>query len=237
MEHIFYTSMISRFMPMLEEDGGGAGGGAAGGQGAGDGGSGSGSGSNGGGDGGSGGQKNEPAGNKSFDDMMKENPGYQSELDRRIDKAVKTALGNERDRQKLIKDDLQDEVLKVSKMTDDEKDAYFKKKAEEKAAKREAELTKRELTLDARTMLAEKGLPDSFVDLLNYTDKKACTKSIETLEKAFNDAVSKAVDEKLKGNKPPKDAGTEGTKKKPEEQANEEAMKEAFKAAGLKWKE
>lgn len=148
---------------------------------------------------------------KTFEEILGTNKEFQAELDRRINQAVKTATANERDRQKTIRDNLQDEVLRVSKMTEDEKDAYFKEKAEKKAAEKEANLTKRELTLDARVALADKKLPDEFVDLLDYTDKDACMKSIDVLDVAFQKAVQEAVNEKLKGSAPPKDAKTEGT--------------------------
>ena len=173
---------------------------------------------------------------KTFDEILNENGDFKSELDRRIGKAVETATANERERQKIIQDSLQDEVLRVSKMTQAEKDAYFKAKSEKETAKREADLLRRELTLDARTALADKHLPDAFVGLLDYTSKDACMKSIETLDGAFTAAVQEAVTEKLKGNKPPKDAGTEGEKKEPESDY-EKLKAEAMKIAGLKVKE
>lgn len=226
-----YGFLFSRFQPVFEAEGGAAGGGAAG-----DGNSGNndGDGAAKGDDGkakGEGGKTKTPE-PKSFDDLLKE--GYQSEFDKRITKAVNTALENERNRQQIITDDLKDEVLRVSKMTDAEKDAYFKAKTEKEAAKKEAELTRRELTLDARTQLKDKGLPDSFVDLLNYSDAEACTKSIETLQTAFSEAVQAAVNERLKGTQPPKDAGTEGDNKTAEEQEAERIKQQIYKAARIK---
>lgn len=172
---------------------------------------------------------------KSFADVLKANPDFQSELDRRINSAVETATKNERERQQIIKDSLQDEVLRVSKMTQAEKDAYFKEKAEKEAKDREASLTKRELTLDARSALQDKHMPEAFLDLLNYADKDACMKSIDVLEAAFNVAVQEAVNEKLKGGKPPKDAATEGEQSTPETKYDE-ALAEARKIAGIKSK-
>lgn len=149
---------------------------------------------------------------KSFDDLLKENRDFQSELDRRINKAVETATSKERDRQKIIQDKMQDEVLRVSQMTQDEKDAYFKRKAEDEARAKDESLTRRELVLDAREVLADRKLPDGFVDLLDYSDKDSCLKSIDVLEEAFRTAVQEGVNEKLKGSAPPKDASTEGVK-------------------------
>ena len=168
---------------------------------------------------------------KTLEDLLNEHAEYRSEIDRRVNKAVETATAKERERQKIIQDRMQDEVLRVSKMTSEEKDAYMKQKAEDEARKREADLTRRELTLDARAALADKKLPDAFVDLLNYTDKDACLKSIDTLDKAFNAAVQTAVNDKLKGSAPPKDASSEGTSTQSEQ---EKALAEARARIGIK---
>jgi hypothetical protein len=177
-----------RMRPFFEEDGAGAG--AAGGDPTGDNG----------------------AKNVTFKEMLESHPEFQAELDRRISQAVNTATTKERNRQSVIQDRMQDEMVRISKMTDEEKDKYFKDKADREARERERELTRRELMLDARDALAEKNLPADFVQLLDYSDKDKMTDSIEKLEAAFTKSVSAAVDERLKGKKPPKDARTEEDK-------------------------
>ncbi len=147
---------------------------------------------------------------QTFEEMLKSNPAFQSALDRRINDAVKSATDKERDRQKIVQDNLQDEVLRVSKMTEQEKEAYFKAKADKEAKKRDAELTRRELTLDARAKLAERHLPADFVNLLNYSGREECEQSIDVLGAAFDAAVAAEVDKRLQGQAPPKDAKTEG---------------------------
>lgn len=57
---------------------------------------------------------------------------------------------------------------------------------------------------EAKNNLSDEGLPVELAEVLNYTDADACKKSMETVKKAFQTAVEKAVDEKLKGGKPPK---------------------------------
>uniref|UniRef100_UPI000A52BAC2 capsid assembly scaffolding protein Gp46 family protein n=1 Tax=Geobacillus kaustophilus TaxID=1462 RepID=UPI000A52BAC2 len=74
-------------------------------------------------------------------------------------------------------------------------------------AKREAEITRRELRATALETLAEKGLPKQLADILVYTDAETCQKSIESVEKVFRDAVEAAVNERLKGGEPPKGGG------------------------------
>lgn len=173
---------------------------------------------------------------KTLDELLASNKDYQSEIDRRINKAVETATANERERQQIIQDNLQDEVLRVSKMTQTEKEAYFKQKQAREQAQKEADLLKRELTLDARGILQERKLPDAFVDLLDYSNKDACKKSIDVLDAAFADAVQKAVDDKLKGTKPPKDAGTEGTQKTSADAQEEKVTAEIREIMGLRTK-
>ena len=168
-----------------------------------------------------------------FEDMLKENKDFQSELDRRIRSAVETATNKERERQQIIQDKFQDEVLRVSQMTEDEKAAYFKQKQDKEAADREASLTRRELTLDARAALQEKHMPEAFIDLLDYTDKDACMRSIGVLEAAYTEAVRAGVEDRLRGKQPPKDAGTEGQKTTPVT-AQQQALEEAKKIIGLK---
>lgn len=81
-----------------------------------------------------------------------------------------------------------------------------KKKSEEAAqqlAQREAEITKRERRASALETLGTKKLSAELADVLDYSSDDALTASIEKLEKSFNAAVQKAVDDKLKGSTPP----------------------------------
>jgi len=175
---------------------------------------------------------NEDGKEKTFEDVMKENADFQRELDRRINQAVETATKNERKRQQIIQNNLEDEYKRISEMTDEEKTAYFKNKAEKEQKEKAAELTRRELNLDARAALQEKKLPGAFLDLLNYSDKDACMKSIDTLDVAFREAVQAEVNERLKGGQPPKDAKTEGKPLETSAEKEEKEVAAAF-AAGL----
>lgn len=91
-------------------------------------------------------------------------------------------------------------------MSEKEKKAYQEKKRIEDLDAREAEITKRELTAQAKIQLADKGIPTELAEILNFKDAESCKKSIEIVEKAFQQAVAKAVDEKIKGGKPMKKA-------------------------------
>ena len=77
-------------------------------------------------------------------------------------------------------------------------------------AKAVDEITLEELMAEAKNTLTEKKLPLGLAEILNYTDAESCKSSMAAVEKAFQEAVEAAVEEKLKGGKPPKKAGDQG---------------------------
>lgn len=161
---------------------------------------------NGGGGAGSGdGSKKPDEKKKTFDDMLAD--GWQSEFDRRVNSAVQTAIGNAKAKWQLMTDDKVSEAEKLAKMTDAEKNDYLTKKRLADLDKREAEITKRELTASAKNTLADKGLPSELAEFLDYTNADTCKKSIDDVEKTFRAAVQKGVEERLKGKEPMKKAG------------------------------
>lgn len=200
---------------------------AEGGEGAGAGDPGNGSGGNGSGN--TGALGNDPAGEpggqtQTFDDFLK-GEGNQAEFDRRVQKAIDTALGNARAKWEALTDDRLSEAEKLSKMTKEEKAQYLQQKKEKELSDRENEITRRELMAEAKNTLAEKKLPAGLAEVLNYADAEACKASIAAIEKAFQAAVQSAVEERLKGDKPPRK--TEGQGDSLEKQV-EAAMKGFF---------
>lgn len=142
-------------------------------------------------------------GDKSFDDVLKDKK-YQSEFDKRVAKALETAKGKwETDYQAKI-EEAKTEAQKLAKMNADQKAEYEAQKKLDELTKREKDITTRELRAAAYETLAEKNLPKELVDILNYSDAEQCNKSIEAVEKAFQSAVEKAVNDKLRGGNPPK---------------------------------
>ena len=173
-------------------------------------------GGNGGGAGGAGEEGNEP---QSFDDFLKTG-GNQAEFDRRVQKAVNTAVTNAQEKWQALTE-------KLAKMTKEEKAQYMQQKKEKELSEREAAITRKELMAEARNTLACDGLPQELAEVLNYTDADACKKSMETVKTAFQKAVEAAVEEKLKGGKPPKKA-TETDEQKNQQQKVYNAMMGQF---------
>lgn len=186
---------------------------AEGGDGAGaDGGNGGGSGEGAGGEGGAGGDTP-----PSFDDFLKTG-GNQAEFDRRVQKAVNTAVKNAQEKWQALADDKLSEAEKLAKMTKEEKAQYMQQKKEKELTDREAAITRKELTAEAKNTLASDGLPQELAEVLDYSDADTCKKSMEKVKEVFQRAVETAVEEKLKGGKPPKKAPGGDAQKALEEQ-------------------
>lgn len=186
---------------------------AEGGDGAGaDGGNGGGSGEGAGGEGGAGGDTP-----PSFDDFLKTG-GNQAEFDRRVQKAVNTAVTKAQEKWQALADDKLSEAEKLAKMTKEEKVQYMQQKREKELTDREAAITRKELMAEAKNTLASDGLPQELAEVLNYSDADTCKKSMEKVKEVFQRAVETAVEEKLKGGKPPKKASGGDVQKALEEQ-------------------
>lgn len=142
-------------------------------------------------------------GQKSFDDLLKDK-AYQSEFDKRMAKGLETAKAKWQAEQAKAIEDAKTEAEKLAKMNAEQKAQYEKEKQEADFNKRMSELTTRELRAEAKDTLASEGVPLELADVLNYTDAEACKKSIESVKTAFQSAVEKAVNEKLKGKGAPK---------------------------------
>ena len=177
-----------------------------------DGGNGGGSGEGAGGEGGAGGDTP-----PSFDDFLKTG-GNQAEFDRRVQKAVNTAVTKAQEKWQALADDKLSEAEKLAKMTKEEKAHYMQQKREKELTDREAAITRKELMAEAKNTLASDGLPQELAEVLDYSDADTCKKSMEKVKEVFQRAVETAVEEKLKGGKPPKKAPGGDAQKALEEQ-------------------
>lgn len=146
------------------------------------------------------GTNNEPL---SFDGFLAQE-GNQAEFDRRVQKAIDTAVSNAQQKWQALTDDKLSEAEKLTKMNKEEKAAYMQQKKEKELSDRESAVARKELMAEAKNTLAEKKLPAGLAEVLNYTDAETCNKSIAAVEKAFQVAVEAAVQERLKGGEPPK---------------------------------
>lgn len=153
----------------------------------------------------------------SFDDFLKTGSN-QAEFDRRVQKAVNTAVTNAQEKWQALTDDKLSEAEKLAKMTKEEKAQYMQQKREKELTDREAAITRKELMAEAKNTLASDGLPQELAEVLDYSDADTCKKSMEKVKEVFQRAVETAVEEKLKGGKPPKKAPGGDAQKALEEQ-------------------
>lgn len=110
---------------------------------------------NGGGSGeGTGGEGDNPP---SFDDFLKTGSN-QAEFDRRVQKAVNTAVTNAQEKWQALTDDKLSEAEKLAKMTKEEKAQYMQNKKEKELSDREAAVTRSELMAEAKNNLSDEGL-------------------------------------------------------------------------------
>lgn len=101
------------------------------------------------------------------------------------------------------------EAKKLAKMNAEDKQKYQLDKREQDLADREAEITRRELTAEAKTILSERGLPIELVDVVNLADADSVRDSIDAIQKTWEAAVLKGVADKTKGSAPMKKAPQE----------------------------
>ena len=182
-----------------------------------EGGAGDGAGADGGNGGGAGAADQGEAELPSFDDFLK-GEGNQAEFDRRVQKAIDTAVTNAQEKWQALTDDKLSEAERLAKMTKEEKEQYQRQKKEKELFDREAAITRKELMAEAKNTLASDGLPQELAEVLNYTDADSCKKSMEKVKTVFQKAVETAVEEKLKGGKPPKKAPETDPQKTQEQQ-------------------
>lgn len=152
------------------------------------------------------GGNNEPM---SFDDFLAKE-GNQAEFDRRVNKAIKTAVTKSEEKWKALTDDKLTEAEKLAKMTKEEKAEYRAKKAEKELEELKKMNARTELAKTARKMLADENIniPDELLSNLVADDADGTKTAVESFAKMYKEAVQTAVKEVIKG-KPPK-AGTGG---------------------------
>lgn len=174
-----------------------------------DGGSGDG---NGAGAGSGNGEGNNGNGSMSFDDFLK-GEGNQAEFDRRVQKAVNTAVTNAQTKWKTLTDDKVSEAEKLAQMTKEEKVEYQNKKLEKELAdlKRQNAIT--EMAKTARKMLADEeiNIPDELLGHLVSESAEDTKTVVEAFSKMYKAAVRAAVKDALKGNPPKAGTGGKGT--------------------------
>ena len=148
---------------------------------------------------------NEPL---SFDDFLSLE-GNQAEFDRRVQKAIQTAVANAQKKWQTLTDTRVSEAEKLAQMTSEEKEKYRADKAEKELADLKRQIALGDMAKTARKMLSDEkiSVPDEIIANLVSDDAEKTKATVEAFSAAFKDAVQTAVKEALRGNPPKAGAG------------------------------
>ncbi len=142
-----------------------------------------------------------------FDEFLKDSKN-QAEFDRRVQKAIETAKANWQE----VMDNEKSEAEKLAKMNKEQKLEYQAQKAEKEKSDALAELNAYKLKEQALEIASDKGLDVSLLNYFNFSTAKAdeLNTKIDEISSAFNKAVERAVNERLKEDTPVSKNGTPG---------------------------
>lgn len=146
-----------------------------------------------------------------LDDFLKDGKN-QAEFDKRVQKAINTAKTNWEE----LMNSEKSEAEKLAKMNKEQKLEYQAQKEKADKEKALAELNAYRLKEQATKIASEKGLDISLLTFFNFETVKAeeINSKIEEVSNAFNKAVEKAVNERLKEDTPIQKSGIDNTQNK-----------------------
>jgi hypothetical protein len=96
-------------------------------------------------------------------------------------------------------------------MNAEEKAKYAAQKREEELTARETAIQKKELRFEALNILEENKLPAKLVDCIDLTSAETSKASIEAIKTAWTEALTAAVDARLKSDPPAYSGGNKNT--------------------------
>lgn len=151
----------------------------------------------------------ESTGTKTFDDVLKDT-NYQSEFDKRVQKALETAKSKwQQDAEKQ-----KTEAEKLASMKTEEKLQYQLDQERKQKSEYEGKLKAYELRQEAQKIAIspEMNIDVSLLDLIDYSTVNAeqLNEKLTNIKTAFDGAVEKRINERLKEKSPVNNAG-EGT--------------------------
>lgn len=94
------------------------------------------------------------------------------------------------------------EAEKLSAMSTEKRAEYLRGQLEKSLAEREAAVARRELMAEAVEKLDAAGLPKQLAECLDYSGREERDESLVRVGKAFEDALTAAVTQRLRGRTP-----------------------------------
>ena len=138
-----------------------------------------------------------------FDEILGDKT-YQAEFDRRVQKAITTALTTEKAKWEAEEQSKRTEAEKLAKMDAEQKAKYELKKEKDRADEAIAKLNAYELKNTAIRLAQEKGLDISLLEDIDFSKQTAesLITIIDTKKAIFDKAVEKAINDKYKEKSP-----------------------------------
>ena len=138
-----------------------------------------------------------------FEDFLKDGKN-QAEFDRRVSKAIETALGNAKVKWQEDADQKAEEAAKVAKMNAEQKQQYEMDKLKRENEQLRAESVRNELGRNAVGVLAEKGIEatQEVLDFVVGADEADTNARIDTLVKIVESQLKKAEIARATGTTP-----------------------------------
>lgn len=136
-------------------------------------------------------------------------PNLSKALQSRIDSTVTKALNTARTKWEQELENKQSEAKKLENMTATQRKEYELDQREQELNQRDEKYKKQQLEIEAGNELQKRGLDASFKAYLTGGTAEETLERINTFEQAFNNAVSKATNDRMRGSTPPKDVHTD----------------------------
>ena len=124
---------------------------------------------------------------------------------------VNKLISERLDRQQKKFNAEKEEAAKLAKMNAEEKAKYAAQKREEELTTRETAIQKKELRFEALNILEENKLPAKLVDCIDLTSAETSKASIDAIKTAWAEALTAAVDARLKTDPPAYSGGNKNT--------------------------
>lgn len=158
-------------------------------------------------------QKKDESTPKNYDELIKTDKDLQSWLDTRVAQATKTAVEKALKKARVIASETATEAEKLAAMSEQERQEYRLKKANEEIAQLKAKEAARDLRDQALKIAAEKKTPVELVELLPFTELKAedVPDRIKAIKAVYDRAVATGISQALSGAGTPTGGGGKGT--------------------------
>ncbi len=91
------------------------------------------------------------------------------------------------------------EAEKLASMSESGRADYRREQLERSIAERESAVARRELAADAMEKLDAAGLPKQLAACLDYSGREECEKSLENVSRAFQESLTAAVNQRMRG--------------------------------------